>query len=674
MSLLILLSDPAPPPGEIARVTRYGVEVLADLAAFEARATRYGIEVLGRPDIQEEATTQALRTIDFMYANWQAEVELEQTFETRVFTSDNGTEDRVSLRHRPERYMSIQWTGMNKVQSTKLRMNLMRMANAQFLAPIYCDSVNCTVATDTLTGDFQYRRFFVGGRALVTDGTSFEEFPILAVSDTEVQLDGSPTITVTRAFPLMECEIQLSASGTQITEHHSNVLLNLQEANPLPLIANIFTPTLYEGDPVLQLPCDWSQVAFNIRRYGATYVEGKGKSVEVYGQPEFALNFRALGMNRANAWGVISAFEHCRGRKNRLWIIDKQSVFNVTNVSGVVVTVDAQGSITDFDFFTHLASSRTDIHEVVSVTDNGSTWDIEFDDDMTGVTDLFLARYGRFDSDSLSESWKTQEHCEFSLSFTTTAEVPVTGVLDFPNPTVVSSQLPQQGVLWGWWDAAVNVTKDGTTEPELAETLRYWEDVRGGRRMAGDATPLPKRILAQNGRLAVGAEYNSGTHNKFRLDEHPDWSNGFTIFVVRRQVDSATTAQDQLLYKLDEVEWHYHDIQIGGVVFTPTNVSSHDRDRILVLRYKPSTSIYLWVNGGDYTDLFTASVPAAPSTTANTLQIASMVKASAGVDDLDTNRTLQTLLYLDHLSLQEIDQVGSYLAGLNGLNWTNANA
>jgi hypothetical protein len=238
-----------------------------------------------------------------------------------------------------------------------------------------------------------------------------------------------------RVFPLMDVEVSLRDAGNFITGSIAEITITAKEVpGPSALLPTASgTPDgfeEYEDDPIFapdpHLPNSGYGIGF--ARAGKLTKMGRGQTSDIYGdRPKYTHKIQYRKFTRAEVWPVIQFFDSRRGRFRRFWFVPPEDLWNLHSADAAYVSIDAVGNIEDIlDFHTHVAIVRTDgsidIRAIDGVVDNSSTWRLDFDAEIAGLTTGDIERIApahlvRNKTDAMKERWHTDGKCDITLEF-----------------------------------------------------------------------------------------------------------------------------------------------------------------------------------------------------------------------------------------------------------------
>lgn len=456
--------------GEV-RVHRHGVEVLfkapakaavsrqeieaavQDDGTGEVHIHRHAIQVLARVGVAAPVPLAFPAGLDFFLQNWVQNITMETGYQTTISRSPTTlAEERIALSNRPYRQLDLLLTHDGKDDIDRLMHHLRRHTARSLPVPLLQDVVADLAGTtgqDMLTGSFQYRRFFNGGRVVifpanptsksVMRSADYDIYLIVDVLAGSMQLDRNLDQNYVAGewmiAPLIDMELVLETGIDQLTDDTAETKLTLNEAAGQSAMPPTFTGNNVDGWqtqlglPVFEFPPDWQNgLSAAYKRYGQRRVEGRANVVVPQGDRYVQVQDFHLKLDRPAFWAVLNLFDSRRGRTDLFWEIDQEFLWTVTDTDPQFIDVTPRGIFADFvsDFTDHCGILMKDgtvyIRKINSIADVGS-WrislvagnDLPDPIDVTQIERFSRARMKRFDSDALREEWHTTEQAEVSF-------------------------------------------------------------------------------------------------------------------------------------------------------------------------------------------------------------------------------------------------------------------
>jgi len=494
------------------RLTRQLVEVLGTRGYPSAtRLTRQMIEVLGDEDFSPSITPLDLPdpVTNYFMANWKSAISVRTSWSTDVTKSaDDGGEERRSLVERPYRTLQVQLTAMDQAETQKLWMNLNRMAHSRGPVPLFCDHSRLTGSASgfSIPCDTTYRRFYAGGRVAIHSWSgnrpaNVEYHLVESVAPTSLTLQTTPThsfVEGDRVIPMLDCEINLQASGLFITRELLNVQLTVNEVpglSALPSSIGIdgeLGNPLFEGDPIFVSHAEWSTgVSAHVVREGRDYALGLGQVVYAEGdRPQQRYDVDISKLTRESFWSVKRFFDWRRGRGRPFWFLNPSNLFELVDIQSTYADVTAQGNVEDVETFIEAVGFESrdgtiTMARVSSVTDNGSTWRLNFSTALSSVPASVWrstsAHHVRFTGDELEELWENDQVVSAKMS-----------MIDVINEATVTFD-------------ATDDDLDDDNEIDAISDLYAWFALHKNAKTGSDEPPIPKPFskLASEYRLEV---------------------------------------------------------------------------------------------------------------------------------------------------------------------------
>lgn len=414
------------------------------------RSTKVVVEALYR--VQDPPLTpQSLPAVlsRELIANWSQRIEIFSEYQTDITQALDTNEERLQLVDRPLRTQQVQLSGMNKAQSTELFNLAMRLGKERQVLPLYPDRSRLTATAAAAQKEVQcttaYRRFHKAQRVMIHDWSASGEIGTVEIGVIdEVQSDRLVLVsnlantfdTSSRVYPLLDTEIQLenrydlftgtAASGvvtaSEIAGHHTLPAT-------VPRNTDGFSAT-HDGLPIFSPKADWTTGAeVAVIREGSSSLVGRSRVISPRGtRPRLEFQQAFTFLSRADWWDLHRFLDARRGRAYPFFYAAPHDLFTPTALTSTTLTVEALRNTEDFeDFIQYLAIKLYDgtIHirgYTTPITDNGSTWDIDFDTALLGVTladvrSVTSAHKVRNKSDVMTESWINDEVVQMRVTF-----------------------------------------------------------------------------------------------------------------------------------------------------------------------------------------------------------------------------------------------------------------
>ena len=387
-----------------------------------------------------------MAVLDFFLTDWVARQGIENSWPTDVIASFlTDAEERRALTTKPRRAVSVLWRGIDRNQSSRMLMQLLRSTNESIEVPLYSDQAAVTnVVGGVITCDTSNKRFFAGFKIVIVneDLQTVERGTIMSLTPTDITLSGplsgtynlgSLVFPVIDALPVLEHNAPYRQDELLTTEV---VFREIPGSSALPSLTPIFGddplgfPSI-SGLPVLNLVHNWtSDPIVSIARSGSEFIQGKGPGVEISSFlpiQSFLLEFSPL--SRAEAFSFIEFFDSRRGRCLPFWIMPPHSAFRATADVGPDLTIEALENIIDIaDFIQWVAVEEKDgtihIKEVASIAVASPTeWKFSTVVAFPPIALADIARVStghlvRFTSDAMEELWSNDSVGSFKASVT----------------------------------------------------------------------------------------------------------------------------------------------------------------------------------------------------------------------------------------------------------------
>jgi hypothetical protein len=409
--------------------------------AINSNLHKFSMEVLATPFPLASAATLPSGVTDLFVHNWATDLSMETAYSTAVAGSnDNDVEERRGLLSRPHRTATVVWAGLTKERLAALLPTLRKMTDSQWVCPLYQDQVyldqEFTSGGTILYCQPQQRRVHIGGRVAIIAFTG-NYYPsnvayrtVAAKQASYITVDSAVNFDLVPGkaliLPCMDVEYTMEPSINLHTDQTATVTLELQEivgASALPP-SWVGLPDgfdTYDGLPIFDPSHDWSvDRRVTYKRSGSQSQMGRGVVTDLRGDHARLLTFWSLGMQRSDAWGIINFFDSRMGRLIPFWTIDPETIWTCNGVGTGYVDVEPLGDSTDFqDDFTHvglrLADGTKIVRPVSSFVITGNYWRVQVSTNfpsglsVSDVQGVARARKSRFNSDALTETWRTDD-------------------------------------------------------------------------------------------------------------------------------------------------------------------------------------------------------------------------------------------------------------------------
>jgi len=313
--------------------------------------------------------------------DWGMEVSLSSRWETDITRAHASSKpEKWSLLSRPSRSLEVSVVGASREESFALLQSAFDYSTRiGFPAPIYPDASVVTgftydsgTATGRVTGDFRYRRFFIGGRVCfmplqvnpdtgqnsVIFGTILE----LGPEEMLVQFITAAYRTVTvldSVIPCMDVEMAERLTGVNLTDSVYRLSLTWQELDGasalpgtwpavMPDNAETIAPLceILDNLPIFPLSPDWSEgVQIEMRKDVSRDRIGRTSVQDPYGVPYHAIELSVMGYDREACWKVVRFFDAMRGRAGSFYMIHPHRPWTLGSfVTSTRILIKAVGS------------------------------------------------------------------------------------------------------------------------------------------------------------------------------------------------------------------------------------------------------------------------------------------------------------------------------------------
>lgn len=461
--------------------------------------------------------------------DWGMEVSLSSRWETDITRAHaSGKPEKWSLLSRPSRSLEVSIVGASKEESFALLQSAFDYSTRiGFPAPIYPDASVVTgftydsgTSTGRVTGDFRYRRFFIGGRVCfmplqidpdkgqnsVIFGTILE----LGPEEMLVQFTATAYRTVTTldsVIPCMDVEMAEKLTGVALTDSVYRLSLTWEEldgASALPATwpavmpdnSEVITPLceILDNLPIFPFNPNWSEgVQIEMRRDVSRDRIGRTSVQDPYGVPYHAIALSVMGYDREACWKVVRFFDAMRGRAGSFYMIHPHRPWVLSSfVNNTRILIKAIGSATGvYSHFKKLVFIRANGEKVTRTAVDasrlsGGLFRVDLD---SALPDLNFVEVQpilicSFEQDDLVERWaNTSTVPAFELSIVEEPNYGISGAVtnigyaeESPGFLGVAgcNLLLKAGV--GCYTTINGVVMPVGPFPQLPQTVSFWED------------------------------------------------------------------------------------------------------------------------------------------------------------------------------------------------------
>ena len=441
-------------------VTRQEMEAVATdgTGAVPVRVSRVGVQILmKRPQAAPVPIALAAFLALFKH-NWVTRPQVTSTWLTAI--SRNQTtlaETRRGQRGKPVRTLTYAYT-VQRADVTLLVTQLRRHTSTRMQVPFYPEHRNVTGGASGqafLDVDTTSRRFVAGGRVAIYPNCTDRElapgdvdvYTIDTVFPNQLQMTTDLTDTYNTTYdvvPLVDVEKQPEILTRQITDQVFEVDIEYQEiAGPSMLDPSqgVSQPAgwhSYAGLPIWD-PTElvqWTEQHETLyRRPGTDEFVGRKRRIITVGTKELQIQRFNLFLQRADHWKTLQFFDSRMGRLLPFWEVDSEHRWTLAAASGTFIDVVPDDG--DFDLgFKDLVEStgyfgivlQNDaavyVRKISTVTVFGGQWRLTLDGgepamptvNVNEVERIGVVRLKRFDSDTFTEEWDTNELCFASMT------------------------------------------------------------------------------------------------------------------------------------------------------------------------------------------------------------------------------------------------------------------
>lgn len=461
--------------------------------------------------------------------DWGMEVSLSSRWETDVTRSQSTYKsEKWSLLSRPSRSLEVSVLGASKEESFALLQSAFDYATRiGFPAPIYPDASVVTgftydsgTATGRVSGDFRYRRFFIGGRVCfmplqinpdkeqnsVIFGTVLEIGP----EEMLVQFISAAYRTVTvldSVIPCMDVEMAEKLTGVNLTDSVYRLSLTWQEldgASTLPATwpavmpdnAEVISPLceILDNLPIFPFNPNWADgVQIEMRRDVSRDRIGRTSVQDPYGVPYHAISLSVMGYDREACWKVVRFFDAMRGRAGSFYMIHPHRPWVLGSfVNSTRILIKAIGSANGvYSHFKKIVFVRANGEKITrtavdAVRLSGGLFRVDLDSALPdfNFVEVQPILVCSFERDELVERWaNTTAVPAFELEIVEEASygvAPAVPSIGFSQPTPGFLSVPDCNLLLkagvGCYTTVNGVVTNVGPWPHFPQRVSYWED------------------------------------------------------------------------------------------------------------------------------------------------------------------------------------------------------
>lgn len=430
-----------------------------------------------------QASSALVKLGSLLRPNWKDPVVVSTSFDTDIGISASRSESRQGRTGNP--YRSIEFTVSTlAAQELGAMLNQMfRSASALVPVPLWTDflkvtsgstGTNISCAGQCSVARLATRRFAAGDRIIYFEppasGMLVKNIQYLTfgarVDDNTVSVSESVTVAKGgRLYPLMECLPVLSSDLTLLNRRVSDTRIRFSEApGPTALPPRQSPGTTPSGVagfnslPVLESRPDWRQVSVGVVRDGTIEPVGAGRVVDLLGdRAAWRSQFSAVSLNRAAATTLGQFFDSRCGRLHPFYAASASTDLTVVAVnSGTSIRIASSSPLFDLQNFRTLLclevsttpGVRTAIFRtIVGWSRQGDGTDVVTLSSSIGSVSLSQilratwACIARFSSDTLTETWLTDEIVQTDLSLVELVNEKIVDV-DPPDISVGGTVVP----------------------------------------------------------------------------------------------------------------------------------------------------------------------------------------------------------------------------------------
>lgn len=432
-------------------VTRQNVEVMADAGVANGERvnlSRMSYEVLSRKGPNAIIPLPLATDVDFFFHNWADQPTIESGWLTDIQQASTGAEERRGLTQRPLRTMSVFWFPSEKAEADRMLVALRKMTQGRFQIPLYMDQTPMQAAaasgTNVLNVSTLNGRFFNGGRIAIVKRSGVGGMTPLSVQYAQIQSRTTSQITLVAnltanvaagdlVIPMMDCETMLRPQMQYVKAYGATVKLTVTEVpgpSQLPARISDFPDGFarFAGKPIFNIEPDWiNGVDVGLDRQGDRANAGRADLTYLAADRARLTASYFLSAQRAEGLKIIDFFETRRGRLRSFWLVDQDQLWTATAATTTFLDINPLGDFDNFqeemDFVAVVMKDGTiHVREVVTIQAVLGVWRLTVTPDLpaidlTQVRRIARARYVRFDSDAMTESWATDGVMTTRLGF-----------------------------------------------------------------------------------------------------------------------------------------------------------------------------------------------------------------------------------------------------------------
>lgn len=475
------------------RITTVGGQVIGrfDQNSDPVRITSALGYLLTKKPVRSDTSGISPSSVPFVLHDWNSSFLVESSWDTSVVTSQTDCEDRWSLRDRPTKFVTYSVAGVTHQRMANILDSVRSLTEQRTLWPLLCDGVLVSENNtgETIPGDFAYRRFLPGQRVIVVrpdydiPTVVSDTYVIDTVSSDHIGITTSPTNGTVQAgdivYPAFFGEINLNGADIRwlsdavgVSSIEVQEILGPSATQPIAQ-ANPGDFGIHQGLPIFSVSPNWTEaVERKIKRFGLVTGGGRYPVTSVLGdRPEYMFSSSFRTMNRQEYYRIAQFFHWRKGRSEPFWFVSPDTALShvATGTSSVtVLPFGKTGSVAAGDIGQVAIVKKNGevlIRNVSSVLVGGTYWQLVLDSPIGNlyaaeIEKVTTAHKSRFESDSLSESWRTDIHCDISLSVKELLQESTIDIddyeLDMPFPKVFG--LNTDPVFW--FDAAKHCYQD----------------------------------------------------------------------------------------------------------------------------------------------------------------------------------------------------------------------
>ena len=381
-------------------------------------------------------------------ADWRGPMVNETSWLTSVTEAISTDESRRGQMDRPYRTIKNSAVTLERDQVGAFQVQLRKHGQGRFWMPVWSDRSETTAAAiataTTISVNTVDRRFFVGYYALVMvfdmnlRATIVHAGKIASLTTNSITFEAPSALPVdipkgAVVCPAIEADIVMGLDGQPLNDRFVQYSLEFREKTGKTALPALAAPgslpdgePTYQGIPVLTIPHNWTNPSLGQLRKGALTPVGIDLVPVIYGSrpvSQQALNFTRL--RRADSFRLLRFVDSRGGRTFSFWlpgptddlVLDSKTSDTVWVFKKTISAADLQAQ----RFIAFVLADGTTLIRTISAVVDGATLSATIDAltaTFAQVVRVSFAYLARFDEDSITESWSTDETMTTSLKMT----------------------------------------------------------------------------------------------------------------------------------------------------------------------------------------------------------------------------------------------------------------